>query len=96
MGENRQSGDSPERSEVVKESFLFIFIRKNISMNFQLLIFLANLILILVFFSLIIKHVKAGFRKIGRNTLILLFLIFLTGLALRIPITPSHMMTDEY
>ncbi|UCC91391.1 MAG: glycosyltransferase family 39 protein [Candidatus Aenigmatarchaeota archaeon] len=65
-------------------------------MNFQLLIFLANLILMLVFFLLIVKHVKAGFKKIGRNTLILLFLIFLIGLALRIPLTPYHIMTDEY
>lgn len=65
-------------------------------MNFQILIFLVNLILILAFFSLIIKHVKSGFKKTGRNTLILLFLIFLAGLALRIPITPYHAMTDEY
>jgi len=65
-------------------------------MNFQLLIFLLNLILIMVFFSLIIKHVKHGFKKTGRNTLILLFLIFLIGFALRIPAVPFHMMTDEF
>ncbi|NIO20157.1 MAG: hypothetical protein GTN76_05280 [Candidatus Aenigmarchaeota archaeon] len=65
-------------------------------MNFQLLIFLANLILILVLFSLIIKHVKLGFKKIGRNTLIFIFLIFLVGLALRVPFEVQHIMTDEY
>lgn len=65
-------------------------------MNFQILVFSINLILILVFFLLIIKNIKADFKKIGKNILILLFLIFLIGLALRIPIIPYHVMTDEY
>lgn len=65
-------------------------------MNFQLLIFLTNLVLIIVFFSLVAKNIKTGFKKLEKNTLVLLFLIFLIGFALRIPLPPSHIMTDEY